>query len=649
MKKVYGLLRWGFAVLIVFASLESWAGGPNKADLESAQKAFPNNDAIFLSKNEHLTISLVHGELKLSTKVDEKMYFVTDKAEVYRKYYVYHSFFSDLSPVEASIQSKIDGKYKEFKVNNFTTEDNVSANVFYDDLKQVGFTFPAATAGAVGHISYSETLKDPHFLPPFYFASYIPIMDCEYTVTCPSSVRLNYKVFNNDSGRVVFNKEERGGVTTYHWQINKSKDYDHEEGAPGYAYYAPHVLLTVSDYDKDGKVEKVIPDLKGMCEWYSTFVKDINKGDDSALTATVKSVIKNAKSDEEKIRAVYYWVQENINYIAFEDGMNGFIPREAKDICQRRYGDCKDMSSILVRMLRLAGINAYHTWIGSRRLPYKYSEIASANIDNHMICVADAGGRRYVLDGTGKFTPLGFVTGFIQGKEGLILKADGQCEVYQIPIMPAEKSLQVDTIVVALKDKNTLSGTVSETLTGYYKISEDYTYHYAQPDKRNERFEDHLRMGNNKCKISSVKLEGFHGLDSTVRISSDFTLPDYIKNIGEKIYINPSLEKAGQNDKIDTADRKLPFEQEHMGVKRYVTIINIPDGYKLDYKPENVSFDGGKMKFSLTYDTNEKQITQIINIESDFLMLSLREISDWNKMVDAANSAYKENIVFKKK
>lgn len=642
-------MKCGLTVSVLLMSVTLWAGGPNKAELESARKAFPDADAIYLDKSEHLTIDIVNGELKMANKVDEKIYFVTDKAEMYRKYSIYHSYFSELSSIEATIQSNIDGKYKELKVDKFTTEDNVDANVFYDDLKEVNFVFPAVTAGAIGHISYTETLKDPHFLSPFYFVSYMPIMNEEFSVTCPSSVKLNFKVFNDASGAIVFSKEEQGKTVTYHWRAKNMKDIKREDNAPGFAYYAPHILLTVGEYEKNGTIQKVVPDIKGMCEWYSTFVKNINKDDDSLLSTTVKEVTKNAKSDEEKIRNIYYWVQDNINYIAFEDGMNGFIPREAKDICQKRYGDCKDMSSILTRMLRLAGINAYHTWIGSRRLPYRYSEIASANIDDHMICVADVGSKRYVLDGTGKYTPLGFVTGFIQGKEGFILKTDGQCEVYEIPVMPKERSVETDTITVDLKGKNTIGGTITESLTGYYRISRAYSYHYTQPEKRNEKFEGYLKFGNNKCKISNVGYAGFNGQDSTMKLSATYELPDYIKNIGDKIYLNPNLEKAGQNGKIDMTERKLPFEQQHKGITRCVTVINIPEGYELGYKPEDVSFKGSKMSFALSYVATAKQIVETIDIETDFLMLSLSEMPEWNKMVDAMDNAYKENLVFKKK
>ena len=83
--------------------------------------------------------------------------------------------------------------------------------------------------------------------------------------------------------------------------------------------------------------------------------------------------------------------------------------------------------------------------------------------------------------------------------------------------------------------------------------------------------------------------------------------------------------------------------------KKTVTIINIPDGYELNYKPDDFSFKGKKMNFSVSYQASAKQIIQAIDIDVDFLILSLSEIPEWNSMVDAMEKAYKENIVFKKK
>ena len=625
------------------------AGVPDKAELQHAHKAFPDADAVFLKRNTHTVIEQSKDGLTVHNDVEEEIYFPTAQSDLYRKYAVYHSYFVDVNDLKASTFSYSDGKYKELKVEHFTTEDNVSANVFYDDLKEVNFVFPGVTQGSIGRVNYVEKLNDVHFISPFYFVSYMPVLSSEYTITCPANVHLNYRVFNNDSNKVAFTREEKGRQVTFRWIAKDMNNYKHEDGAPAFAYYAPHVIVTISDYTEAGSDKKVIPDLDGLCQWYKSFIEGINKEDDSLLKATVVSLTKGVTNDEERVRKIYYWVQDNINYVAFEDGMNGFVPREASDICKKRYGDCKDMSSILVKMLRMAGIKAYHTWIGTRSLPYKYSDMASPNIDNHMICIADVGNKRYVLDGTGKYTPLGYVTQFIQGKEALIMKEDGNCEIYNIPILPKEKSTETDTITVNFDANKQIRGGIETSLTGYYKISQNYVYHYSLPEKREEKFSNYLKVGNNKCKISDLSYQGFGSNDSTVKIAGQFELPEYMKSVGNKIYVNPSLEKDDQFDNIDLADRTLPLEVEYKGIKQSTTIINLPAGYKLDYKPEDVSYKGRHASFAINYKVDNDRIIQNKVIETDFLTLPVSELPDWNKMIVEMSKAYKEDIVLIKK
>lgn len=643
--KVY-LITAGIWLACIFPS---FAGSPDKGELESARKMFPDADAIFLHKNMHTNIDIVNGELAVTSDVDEAIYFASDKSDAYSKYAVYHSYFTDISNLNGVTQSNTGGKYKDMKVQNFTTADNVDANVFYDDLKEVSFVFPGAAPGSVGKLTYNEKLKDPHFMSPFYFVSYMPVMYAEFTISCPVGVRINYQMYNNDSNFVSFSKEEKGKRVIYRWVAKNMSTEKRESESPGYAWYAPHVLVTVKDYAVDGAVKKVIPDLNGLCEWYKGFVQNINKDDDSLLRNTVTGLIKGAANDEEKIKRIYYWVQDNINYIAFEDGMNGFIPREAKDICKRRYGDCKDMSSILVKMLRIAGIKAYHTWIGTRRLPYRYSEIASPSIDNHMICIAEANNKRYVLDGTGKFTPLGFVTEFIQGKEALLLKEDGSCEVYTIPVMAKDRSVESDSITVSFDSNKQVNGGIQTAFTGYYKIDDAYMYHYTLPEKREEKFEDYMKIGNNKCKISNLSFEGFNGQDSIIKLRAKYELPEYAKSIGPKIYINPNLEKDRQYGNIDMSDRHLPYEVGYKNVKKSTTIITLPEGYTLDYKPDDVNYKGKDESFQISYKADGNKIIQNKTIETDFLVLSLDQMKDWNSMLTEMNKAYKENIVLIKK
>ena len=130
--------------------------------------------------------------------------------------------------------------------------------------------------------------------------------------------------------------------------------------------------------------------------------------------------MQNAASAEAKARNIYKWVQQNIKYVAFENGMEGFIPREANLVCSRRYGDCKDMASIMTAMLQHAGVTAYFVWIGTRSLPYEYSQVPLPIADNHMISAIKLDTSFIFLDGTDSHCVFGTPPEHIQGKDALI-------------------------------------------------------------------------------------------------------------------------------------------------------------------------------------------------------------------------------------
>ena len=76
--------------------------------------------------------------------------------------------------------------------------------------------------------------------------------------------------------------------------------------------------------------------VEGLYSWYYSLVENINKEEtDPALIKLVEELTKGKESDIEKVKAIYYWTQQNIKYIAFEYALGGFIPREANEVFQK--------------------------------------------------------------------------------------------------------------------------------------------------------------------------------------------------------------------------------------------------------------------------------------------------------------------------
>ena len=108
-----------------------------------------------------------------------------------------------------------------------------------------------------------------------------------------------------------------------------------------------------------------------MYKWYNSLLNELDPND-AGLTKMANSITKNASTDKEKIRDIFTWVQNNVQYVAFEDGIAGFKPSEAHEVASLKYGDCKGMANLLVNLLKAEGLDARHAWIGTRMNNYNY-------------------------------------------------------------------------------------------------------------------------------------------------------------------------------------------------------------------------------------------------------------------------------------
>jgi transglutaminase-like putative cysteine protease len=94
-----------------------------------------------------------------------------------------------------------------------------------------------------------------------------------------------------------------------------------------------------------------------MGKWYWGLVKDQFVADDE-VKRRVTEVTKGLTTPEDKVRAIYDYVVQKTRYVALEFGIHGFKPYRCAQIFARGFGDCKDKATLIVTMLKEAGIPA---------------------------------------------------------------------------------------------------------------------------------------------------------------------------------------------------------------------------------------------------------------------------------------------------
>ena len=516
--------------------------------------------------------------------------------------------------------------------------------MFYDDYESTSFVFSNVVTGSRTIMSYKELLTEPRFFGMFFFSTYVPCKEAEFSVFVPEDVKISYKLFNVNEKEVQFSK--KGNI--YSWKMTNVKKFEFDNDAPNIRYYEPHIFIKIDEYKIKGESKKLLADPASLYNWYYFLTKDVNKDDAPQLRSIVDSLVKGESDELVKVKKIFYWVQDHIKYIAFEDGLGGFIPRQGAVVCDRRFGDCKDMASIITKMLSLAGIRSYLTWIGSRDIPYKYEDVPSPISDNHMIATYVKDGKYYFLDATGKNYPLGFVTSFIQGKEGMLGKGENNFEIVTVPEIPKERNMTIDSVFISING-NDLKGKGNLTESGFHKVRLCSQMQNLSEEDKIKLVKSNLLKGNNKFRVDSLTYFNINEREKDLIFKYTYVLPDYKKENGDEIYINMNLDKKYLNDLLEVETHGSPREIDYKSIGKFTTVADIPKGYTVSYRPPDASYTGDKFGFDIKYSEKNGRLYEDKTIYIDTLMLWTGDFVEWNKMVKQLSKAYSETISFKKK
>lgn len=612
------------------------------------QKKYPRSNIVNTNNELAINIAIENNEILISQTSTTEDLFLNESATQYSKESVSYSTFFQLEKIEAASYTLQNENYIENKVSEFREKDELNGS-FHDDVKSLNFIYPNLSPGSKTKLQLKEKITNPRFLGAFYFGGYYPVLNSKLTITADKNIELDFKSFNLDTLNITFNKVEKRNKTIYSWEVKNVDAIYMEEGTPNYKNYYPHIFPVIKQYQTtENKIVKLSSNVEDLYNWYYSLISNINKAPlNKDLVKQVEELVKNKTTDIEKVRAIYYWVQNNIKYIAFEYALGGFIPREANEVYNKKFGDCKDNSSILQQMLQIAGIKGNLTWIGTREIPYTYNQLPLPAVDNHMILAYTTNNKTYFLDATGRYIPLEMPTSFIQGKEALISDGLNKFEIKKIPIIDAEKN-KIENFSVINIEENKIKGKATQSYSGYSKINLFNTIESLNTDKKiTEYYSSELQKGNNKFSATNIIETNKFSYDEIFKLDYDFSIPDYIVSAGDELYINLNLDKKIQEFYIESY-RKTDIETDFKKSFSYTNELNIPNNYIIEYLPENVILENDFTKVTISYQQTATKIIYKHTINFNFLKLNKENQKEYTDLLKKVEKAYKEIVILKK-
>ncbi len=633
---------WG---IFLFVSVVATA--QNTAEYKEYKNVYPNAHSVRLNQETRVSIRLNDNNFEITQETLEEDLYLDESATFNSKQSLSFSTFYELEEIEASAYILDKDNYKESEVTDFKQKDELTDS-FYDDTKSVNFIYPNLNQGSKTKLKYRHRIKNPRFLNAFYFGNFYPIVSGKLTIVADKNIVLEFMEFNTDSIPVSFSKKEGRRNIEYSWKFNDIEEFESEANTPSHRSFLPHIIPIIRSYTTKNGQETVLKDVSDLYDWYYSLVKDINKDEaDEQLVKVVERITSGKESDLEKARAIYYWTQENIKYIAFEYALGGFVPREANAVFQKKYGDCKDNSSLLYKMMEIAGLKGNLTWIGTREIPYRYNEVPTPLVDNHMILAYRTAEGTYFLDATGRYASLELPTSFIQGKEALVAVDENDFQIIEVPVIPAEKNGLVEIANIQLENGN-IKGKATSEISGYKKV--DYFYSLEKKNtalKINDFYNRAFEKGNNSFLIKGFTEQNKYDYDRNLIVEYTFEIDNHAKVLGDEIYVNLNMNKRASDFKSEE-DRKNVIEFDYKDFYHYETVLELPEGYKVDYLPSSVDLKNEFFSSTINYRTEERKVVYEHTLKANFLSLSLDDQKKVNKLISQIEKEYKEVIVLKK-
>lgn len=612
------------------------------------KQRYPDESAVFLARNKVITIEVKQDSVTAYASMEERILFLKDRPDNATDMRIFGSHFQEIENLQAVTSVWDKTKYKDIPLSGLTRQRDDDDGIFFDDSYFYHLSFPAGHAGNQAYWKYSEKYRDARFLSAFYFQDYLTQANGSLLIRAPKKVELKWHLVNDPDKKVQFRQFEKGGYTYYEWKVENMEAVKRWERSPKYSYFVPLVLFHITSIKENDKTLPVLSEMNDLHKWYSETIRKVEEQPTPQLKEVAQTLIAPGDREIDIVRKVFYWVQDNIRYIAFEDGMRGLVPHKPSYVLEKRYGDCKDMASLIVGMLNALGIKSYYTWIGTRDIPFQYSMMPTPLADNHMIATyVDQDKNYFFLDGTSNYTSVNLPSSMIQGKEAFIIISDSKYELKKVPEISSRISAQVDTVRLRL-DKSTLYGKGDVYYSGYQKIMASYDFNKTVAAKQKDNVTYWLKKGSNKYILDNYTIKNIADKDKPLMVSYDFHVNDYITYVDSEIYVNLNLVKIYYNQIINP-ERKVPMEIDYKFSANDVYYMEIPEGYEVEYMPPNAQLETGLINFAISYEQTGSTIQVNQRIENNILLMTLDQFDVWNKAIKELSNSYKESIILKKK
>jgi len=421
-----------------------------------------------------------------------------------------------------------------------------------------------------------------------------------------------------------------------HWTFTNIPMFRSEPLAPSYYDLAHRVTIST------------ITNWSLIANWQRGMVSEITRGNES-VTMLAEEITKNATSDVQKIELIFNYITENFRYTRmYENRIAGIKPHPIPDILANRCGDCKDLSLLMVEMLKAVKIPASFALTRSAERGEIIKNVPTPDVFNHAIVyIPQTGEKGFFVDPTYRLGEFDLLHSQCQNVEALIIDEKNYI-LKKTSLAPPENCSSFNSIKGEIFSDGTLTGAFKATfwrndaamfrqhLENISKIRDIGSYIIGKIDSRAMLLDFNIENKKAHTKLPFI-------------IDLTFSSPQFAHINNSSISFTLPLPFEAQEYLNGLETRRYPLKFKELGEDAKDYIFKLPDGFDVDIAEKDCSLETkfGSFNFKITIDDSILRIKWKIVLSKQ--MIEVEEYPDFRSFLAKISHVTSQVIALHKK
>ncbi|MHA4894928.1 DUF3857 domain-containing protein [Pedobacter sp. PWIIR3] len=511
-----------------------------------------------------------------------------------------HEFYDKFSSVynlKATLYDAKGIKIKDFKASDFKDRSAISSGSIYEDNRVKFLNIMHTSFPYTIEYSYSVDYNGIRFYQSWHpvTAWGYAVEKSSFTFRIPENMTFKYlksKGLQTDSSKV---KDK----IQYKWSCQNVPAFEYEPLSTGLSGVTPWVNLAPNQFEYDNSKANIE-------NWVSlgSWLYGLSNGLQVLPTSTkakVQELVKDLKTDKEKMQVLYHYLQANTRYVGVQLGLGGYRPISAEKVSAVNYSDCKGLSNYMKALLLEAGIQSNLVVIGND-MPSLNPKYASLNQANHMILCVPLEKDTTWLECTSQYVPMGYIGNGNSDKIILLITEKGG-KLAQTPLYTPENNYQKRITKVDLDEEGSAKININ-TRFGYAQYEENIGMMLLEPTDQRKRVMNMFSIPN--MQIEQLSYSQPNKDNALIEEKLALKASQLLTKGGDKIFLTLNLLNRQNATASPVESRKTGFAVDYSYNDDDEIIYTVPKGYKVEFLPKDVTIESefGKYTASVTAKDN---------------------------------------------